>query len=150
MLKHNAFLRLIRYDIPWFFRNIWNFRKTLWVSRPWDWVGLYQSMYDALKGMEEQQRVYGSSVNSNEYAKDICICLKLLERLIADDYLTKGFKYPPYKGMFSKKWSTKDPNSLYSQQPSYREGFKIRLSNQRADRELLFKLMARKSQGWWD
>lgn len=137
----------IRYDVPNFFRNLYLFRKTLWRYRQWDWSGLYQAMYDSLKGMEEQQRVYGHSVNSHKYAKDIRICLKLLERLIEDDYGTRGYDYVEGdRGtILSGKFVSK-----YSEQPEWKHGWKLRVAQQNYERELLFKLMAKHSQGWWD
>lgn len=146
----NKVWHLLRYDIPWFFNNIWRFRKTLWRSRPWDWVGLYQAMLDSLVGMEEQQRVHGHSVNSEKYAKQIRVCIHLLERLIEDDYLIRDFDYSAWDGLPIRECLRIDPTSKYSECPPYRVSFKVKAGIQKADRALLFKILERHSQSFWD
>ena len=74
------------YPIKVWFRNIWIFRKELAHTYPWDYSGLLLLMRRQLITMEECQRVHGNHLNAHKVAKDLRTVVKLLDRLIDDNY----------------------------------------------------------------
>ena len=93
-LKHNYL-----YPIKVWFRNIWGFRMELAHTYPWDYSGLLLLMRRQLITMEECQRVHGNHLNAHKVAKDLRIVIKLLDRLLEDDYTvqTEGeYDWIPY------------------------------------------------------
>lgn len=154
MSKHIWYLKhktsSLYYGVKNFLLNIVIFRKTLWRYRSWDWTGLYQGMYDSIKEMENTQRVHGNHVSHQKTAKDMRVCMKLLERLIDEDYMKiSGYDLDvvwerdgEYKGV-GCKYVKLSPAVL-----PYRHERTAAIEKQ--DRELLFKLLCKQSKTWWD
>ena len=74
------------YPIKVWFRNIWKFRRELANTYPWDYSGLLLLMRRQIITMEECQRLHGNHVGADKVAKDLRIVVRLLDRLIEDDY----------------------------------------------------------------
>jgi len=147
------FFRNIKYGI----RNIIKWTPLLYKDRDWDHVYLMKIIQFKMSNMEKLFRKHGHHVNSDRDAKEIRICITLLDKIIKDDYLKKEWT------KFDEKWGEleftknelirskviteednkqvrKETRRLYDKEDSIR--------NQ--DMDLLFKIMRRKILGWWD
>lgn len=144
-----AFIDFFRRSLPYFFKNIWTYRKTLWSSRPWDSTMLYLAMRDSLAGMEESQRLYGHHLNNELCCKRMRIMVTLLDRLIEDDYYISQHNYisQPYdeNKTFFENMGTFVPKN--SEQPA---GMETYYKVKKQDMALLAKYLERYSQSFWD
>ena len=77
------FFRNIKYGIE----NLMCWIPIIWKDRDWDHWFLYKVLQHKLKQMIKLQRKYGHSINSNDYADQMQLCVNLLERIITDEYL---------------------------------------------------------------
>ena len=72
---------------------IWNSKKLLkwipviWKDQDWDQVFFYKILRFKLKCMAEYHRKHGHSLNAKDIAKQIEICVMLLNRIIGDNYI---------------------------------------------------------------
>ena len=144
-----AFIDFFRRSIPYFFKNIWTFRKTLWSSRPWDNTMLYLAMRDSLAGMEESQRLYGHHLNNEKCCKRMRVMITLLDRLIADDYYISQHNpisqpYDENKTFFENMGTFVPKNS---EQPA---GMETYYKVKKQDMQMLAKYLERYSQSFWD
>lgn len=144
-----AFIDFFRRSIPYFFKNLWTYRKTLWGSRPWDNTMLYLAMRDSLAGMEKSQRLYGHHLNNELCCKRMRVMITLLDRLIEDDYYISQHNYihKPYdeNKTFFENMGTFVPKN--SEQPA---GMDTYYKVKKQDMQMLAKYLERYSQQFWD
>jgi len=69
------------------FKNIVIWFPVIWNDRNWDQFYIYKIIKYKLIQMEKYHRNYGISINSNQIAKEIKLCINLLNRIIDDGYL---------------------------------------------------------------
>jgi hypothetical protein len=104
--------------------------------------------------MEEQQRVYGNHKNAHKIAKDLRIVIKLLDRLIEEDYSVQtGGEYDriPCK---DKGWTqmlcTKRPQPKYIfPKGTNKQLYKHEENRRKADTEMLMSYL-KHYKHWWD
>jgi hypothetical protein len=147
--KHNYM-----FPLNTWFKNIWVFRKELAHAQPWDYHGLLLLMRKQIQTMEDGQRVYGNHLNAHKIAKDMRVVIKLLDRLIEDDYTvqTDG-KYdwvPCEKEGFTQMVCTEPREAKYIfPKGSSKQLYKHEENRKKADIEMLFKYM-KQYRSWWD
>ena len=149
-------------------KNLIIWFPVIWKDRWWDHVFLYEIMRYKLHLMEKNLRVHGHHVKHIEDANKIKTCVVLLDRLIKDEYHDNAFKNHYKKWgqpvMEFKDWE-EDPEYqvLKINYPNVKtdkdkeievKGFK-RMSEKEAelreqDLDMLFKLMRKNIQSWWD
>jgi hypothetical protein len=140
----------------------------IWKDQDWDHWYLYKIIQVKLKHMEEYQRKYGISVNNNDYADQMKVCINLLERLIKDDYMENAFKNHDVKwGESSLTFSPLPENDKLSSIGIKREKaitaeeieqerkeakrlYKHADKLQQQDLDILFSNMKKQILGWWD
>lgn len=132
-----------------FIHNIWWFRKELWVWYNWDQEPTLALLKRGLEGMYEAHRDDPYHKSHARKAKDINICIHLLNRIIEDEYCLDKFDYsstvtplPDGPGFRRMHIRVKKNYDL----PSANMSTKLDLKKQ--DTELLFKIM-KKINGWW-
>lgn len=132
-----------------FLRNVWWFRKELWVWYNWDQEPTLALLKRALEGMYIAHRDDPYHKSHARKAKDIKICIHLLTRIIEDGYCLDKFDYsstvtplPDGSGFRRMHIRVKKKFDL----PSANMSTKLDLKEQ--DTELLFKIM-KKINGWW-
>ena len=145
--------------IAWFY--------VIWNDRDWDQWFLYKIIQFKLKQMEQLQRKYGNSINSNDYADQMKLCINLLGRLIEDDYLNNALEPHEKKWGESKFTFTPLPDSDLSTlnievEKAQTEKEKKQENKERMiiynrtdelrkqDLDMLFKNMRKYCEGWWD
>lgn len=131
------------YNIKYFFKNLYVFRKTLWRHRCWDYTGCYHALRDSLNDMHGYQSEVNHfvSINRDKTCKEILSCVLLLDRLIEDDYLKGDYKLeaggiiytPPVGGLPTYKGNLKRSVDYMEQQ----------------DLELLTKILNKHLRRFW-
>ena len=160
-------------DFP---RSVTQGIKSLWVwfpvicrDRQWDHQYIYQVFRHKLHLTEQCIRNYGHHVNNIEDADKIKVCVNLLDRLMKDEYHESAFKLHEKKwGRAKLNWKDLDNKSdgfcsLTITHPNVttdkdkikeRKDFKNACYRETALREqdldLLFKIMRKHIQSWWD
>ncbi len=140
----------------------------IWSDRNWDQYYFYKIIKCKLEKMEKLQRLHGISVNSKDYAKQIKLCIYLLNRILDDGYLENAlrphekkwgeskFTYKPYpeddslievditveKAITEEeiKQENKEKSRLYKHSDNMRK----------QDLNLLFRNLNKYGEGWWD
>jgi len=164
MKRITNFFRSIKYGIE----NLIRWAPTIWKDRDWDHWYLYKMLQFKLIQMEKLHRKYGHAVSSEDKANEMKVCIKLLERLINDEYGENVFKH------HHKKWGEphfdwedckdregyselhithKHVNSEEDKKQERKEFSRLSKHEEllkRQDIEYLFKMMTKQIQGWWD
>lgn len=85
----NKFYRLLRYDIPQFFKNIWHFRKPLYDYRWYDYHFSLQLFQYGLMGMVNKLEKEGYEVEDSRLKKveKIRRAIQLIDYINEGDYL---------------------------------------------------------------
>ncbi len=143
----------IYYPIKTYFINVWKFRSELSQTRGWGYTGLLLLMRRQLIDMEINQRVYGNHLNHLKVAKDIRVTIKLLDRLIEDDYdvQTNGeYDWVEIGGGWSRRVikTPRKPKYIFPKGTS-KQLYKHEESRRRADIDMLFNCM-KQYRHWWN
>lgn len=146
--KHNYL-----HPLKTWFKNIWVFRKELASAQPWDYHGLLLLMRRQIVTMENCQRVYGNHLNAHKVAKDMRVVIKLLDRLIEDDYSvqTDGeYSWEDLEGGYSQFVVLKErqPKYIFPKGTS-KQLYKHEDNMRKQDIEMLFTYM-KQYRKWWD
>lgn len=140
------------YPVKVWFRNIWRFRKELAHTYPWDYSGLLLLMRRQLITMEECQRVHGNHLNAHKVAKDLRVVIKLLDRLIEDNYnvQTDGEHnwIPCKEDGFTEMVCTKPREAKYIF-PKGKQLYKHEANRKKADIDMLMSYLKHYNR-WWD
>lgn len=142
------------YPLKVWFRNIWRFRKELARTYPWDYSGLLLLMRRQLSMMEECQRVYGNHLNAHKVAKDLRIVVKLLDRLIEDDYTVQTNGEYGWKECEREGWTQmvvlkeREPKYIFPKGSS-KQLYKHEDNIRKQDIDMLFTYM-KQYRHWWD
>lgn len=86
-------IRMLPYNIKNYCKNLYRYRKTLWNSRPWDYQGIYLALHDQLTCMSTAIEKHGHHTDKERVVKDMRICIKLLDRLMEDDYSKMNYDW---------------------------------------------------------
>jgi len=156
------------YQIKHGIKNLIIWFPVIWKDRWWDHWFLYVVLRHKLHLMEKNIRKYGHHVRHIEDADKIKKCVLLLDRLIKDDYHEIVYKY------HDKKWG--DGDFIFTDSTQYPDCVKLDIKYEnvktkedeklqskeyrllmnkpeelkKQDLDLLFKLMRKHIQGWWD
>jgi len=156
--------RQIRYGI----KNLIVWFPVIWKDRNWDHWFIYKILRTKLHLTEQLIRNYGHHVKHIEDADKIKKCVILLDRLIEDDYHENVYKdhykkwgesemvftdvedHPDYSEM-----NIKYPNVKTEEDEKLeRKQFKLIMNKPQEmkdqDLDLLFKIMRKHIQSWWD
>jgi len=158
----------IRYDIPYGIENLIKWFPIVWKDRDYDFYFIYVTLRHKLHLTEQHIRNHDIHTRAKEDADKIKLCVNLLDRLIADDYHEIAFK------RHDEKWGAGELNfkklpendELYEGIISHkhvhteedkekeRKDFKTAYEHEQylknQDKEMLFKLMNKYIEGWWD
>jgi len=159
-------INYIRYDIPYGIKNIIKWFPTIWKDRDWDHYFIYVTLRQKLHFTEQHIRKYDRHTTAEQEADKIKTCVLLLDRLIADDY--SAFKKMDEKWGDIEMSSTpcKDRPDLYElnitrpniktekdklqERKEFKNAYEHEQYLKKQDRELLFKIISKNIEGWWD
>ena len=148
--------------------SLWMWFPIIWKDRQWDHQYIYVVFRHKLHLTEQLIRHHGHHVNNIADADKIKVCINLLDRLMKDEYHETAFKrheekwgpiqlnwkdskdhpnmceaaitYPNVKTDKDKKLETKD----------FRNASKAEAALRQQDIDLLFEMMQKHIQTWWD
>ena len=140
----------------------------IWKDRDWDHQFLYEIIRFKLKRMAKFHRKYGISVDADKYAKQMELCVNLLNRIINDEYLSMvlkkheekwgeskmvftpcedderllklDFEVEKAKTEVEKEQETKEKLKLYEHADYLKQ----------QDLDMLFRTIRKYIEGWWD
>ena len=156
--------RQIRYGL----KNLVLWFPVIWNDRNWDHIFIYQILRHKLHLTEQLIRNHGHHVNHIEDANKIKTCVLLLDRLIKDDYHDNVYKEHYKKWghpemVFTDSTDYPDCSVVNIKYPNVRskedrekenKSFKLNIEKEQKmkdqDLDLLFKLMRKHIQSWWD
>lgn len=156
--------RQVRYGI----KNLIEWFPVIWNDRHWDHYFIYQILRHKLHLTEQLIRHHGHHVNHIEDAEKIKICVRLLDRLIKDDYHDNVYKHHDEKWgeselVFTDSTDYPDCSVVDIKYPNVKtkkdkeqekKEFRLLINKVQElkdqDIELLFKIMRKHIQSWWD
>lgn len=80
---------MFRYKIPYFFENVWYFRKELWEHRSWDYIFSLMMLKRSLTKLAHTIEFYGMEVDESRLKKvaEIKRAIYLIDRIREDEYI---------------------------------------------------------------
>ena len=80
---------LFRYKIPYFFENVWYFRKELWQHRSWDYIFSLMMLRRSLTKLAHTLEFYGWEVDESRLKKvaEIKRAIYLIDRIREKSYV---------------------------------------------------------------
>lgn len=149
-------------------KNLFVWFPVIWSDKQWDHYFIYAILQHKLKLMERYIRLHGVHINNLKDAHKIKMCVLLLERIKKDGYHQNVFK-PHYK-----KWG--EPDLVFTDSTEYpdcqivdlkypniktdeddkrqEKEFKFCIDQEaklrKQDLDLLFKMMRKHVESWWD
>lgn len=136
-------------NIKFFILNIYHHRKGLWRSRPWDYSGTYLLIRDNLKYLSDSIEIHGNLLHKDRHVKHMRVCINLIDRLVKDNYHKENYGLIPIDTDGELQWFTIDCKPKHDL-PRGKNLTKLSISLQKQDRELLFKLLNKHIETWWD
>lgn len=146
--KIEKFYDLFRYDIPRFVKNLYNFRKTLWNSRNYDYSGSLYALRDHFSMLEPCIR-NGNHLNCEKTADRIKVCINLLDRILEN---TEQYHFDRLEiETDEQNYMVFKHFPLYSEAPRESKFTReILKGKEEQDFELLFKLISKHLRSFWD
>jgi hypothetical protein len=149
-------------------KNLIIWFPVIWLDRNWDNLYIYQILRHKLHLTEQLIRNHGHHFYHIEDANKIKICVTLLDRLIEDEYHENVFKnhykkwgepemnfrdsteYPDMHILDIKYPLVKTEKDKEVERKQFRLKSKMEEAMREQDLDLLFKLMRKHIQTWWD
>lgn len=154
------FIDWFRYSLPRGVKNLIIWFPIIWKDRSWDHYFIYVNLHYKLKLTEKVIR-NGHHLYRNKTADKIKICILILDRLIKDNYLDNALEKHNEKwgeGEFQfknnefhiKYENIKNKDDEQKQQKDFRAAVKHQNYLREQDLDILFKLLRKHIQSWWD
>jgi len=138
-------------DIAQGFRNLWKWFPIVWRDRDWDNHFIFEALKFKLKNtadyFEEKQRFVGWE----DEVKYIRICEKLITR-IQNDYYQMEYLDEKYINQYPRTKEKVLSSDKYKTYLHTNNGIALAIGIERhlKARKLLFKIMERRIEAWWD
>jgi hypothetical protein len=149
-------------------KNLITWFPIIWKDRQWDHQYIYGIFRKKLHLTEQFIRHNGIHVNNIDDADKMKICVDLLDRIMKDEYHKSAFKQHEKKwGKADLQWEDIDDEKGYSklniihpnvktdedkesERKDFRRSSKHEADLREQDLDLLFKMMRKHIQSWWD
>jgi hypothetical protein len=142
---------LFRYKIPYFFENIWYFRKELWEHRSWDYTYSLAMLRRSLTKLAHTLEFYGWEVEDSRMKKvnDIKRAIQLIDNLREADYINQAeLELGELK---NTDWDRDDtPEEREHNAKVFKRAHEIEESNWKELWKILKGNKNRGMRGWWD
>jgi len=145
---------LFRYKIPYFFENVWYFRKELWQHRSWDYIFSLMMLRRSLTKLAHTLEFYGweEDVSRMKKVNEIKRVIYLIDRIREDEYLKDA--ETELGEIQNKDWLFDDIEDTPEQREHNRKVFQKACDIEEAEwKELWKNLKGGKNggmRGWWD
>lgn len=137
------------YNMIYGIKNLITYFPLIWKTRDWDYYYIYEFLYYKIKVHRENLAKNNRHVGVEKNIHRMKTCELLLKRLMEDDYAYldivhrdgeygKG-SYFEYKTVI-KEFKDREIDTL----------FKLEQSRRQQDKDLLFKLLSKHMDKWWD
>lgn len=156
------------YDIPQGIQNLFIWFPIIWKDRNWDQWYIYTMLRHKLHLTEQLIRYHGHHIRNIQDADHIKTCILLLDRIMNDEYHENAFK--PYYNKWGEPkmiWTDLKDEPGYTElnfeypnvktdeedkirQKEYKRYSKLEQNLRQQDITMLFSLMKKHIQGWWD
>lgn len=153
-------MRTIYYNLKYGIQNLIRWFKVIWSDRDWDQYFFYRILVNKFEHMEYFFRNDANFVDKEKVADKIMIAKNLAKRLMEDDYLNNAtvdydkiygndelFIFEPVKNeKYSKlvEVGTKHQHDMFGKASKHSD--KMR----QQDKEILFDLIKKNIDRWWD
>ncbi len=166
--KIRRFIKDIPYNIKYGIKNLIQWFPVIWKDRQWDNFFIYIILRRKLHLTEQLTRKYGHHTKHIQDADKIKKCVIILDRLIEDDYnenvyrnhdkkwgdgkmiFTDSTEYPQCSKLDIKYENVKTKEDEKLQTKEYRILMNKPQDLINQDLDMLFKLMRKNIQTWWD
>jgi Asp-tRNA(Asn)/Glu-tRNA(Gln) amidotransferase C subunit len=142
---------LFRYKIPYFFENIWYFRKELWEHRSWDYSYSLAMLRRSLTKLAHTLEFYGWEVEDSRMKKvnDIKRAIQLIDNLREADYINQAeLELGELK---NTDWDRDDtPEEREHNAKVFKRAHEIEESNWKELWKIFKGNKNRGMRGWWD
>lgn len=153
------------YNLKYGLINLWRWRRTIWRDRDWDHIYLLDIMKKKIEQMEMCERRWSLHISALRHAKQLMVCRLLIERIKNDDYFSwlerikPGYNDKPtpfymtlYRGARKSIKEALDVDGFMMHYPLLNpaESFEHENYMKQQDYDLLFKIMAKHIQEWWN
>jgi hypothetical protein len=147
------------YNIKYGIENLVRWIPTIWQLRDWDAFYIYGLISKHLSHVEDCMRNYGNGINSIKYADQIRIAKNLSKRLYDDNYLENALipveeKYGELQWHFEKDNMPGFNRLIFDESE---EAYKARRNSyehseylKKQDKEMLFEMLEKFIEKWWD
>ena len=152
-------IKAFYYNILYGIQNLWKWRKIIWQDRDWDYVYIYEMLYFKLKNMEKHIKEYGRFIGSERVVHELMVCKNLCKRLMNDDYLENALIPVEKKyGNLKYHWEDSDVSGFKTlvfdeckdERKARNRAYEHAGYMKRQDKRLLFDMMCKHIDGWWD
>ena len=142
--------------------NLIKWFPIIWRDRNWDYHFIYVILKHKLHLTEKHIRGHNNHTSSEKDANQIKKCVLLLDRLIADDYHEMAFKEYDEKWVASELVTKKTERCedcieipiVHTKEDKEKENIKNSFKYERyskdQDKKMLFKLLNKNVEGWWE
>jgi len=133
---------MLFYRLKNFFKNLWWYRRELWDDNEGDFEYTLSLLKRKLMKSKKVGFPYGG--DGERHVKEISICINLIDRILKDDYsiseiINDNWIWGDYANRPPLK--TKFPKVVLYEHMTYMK---------EQDLDLLFKMMRKYIQCWWD
>jgi hypothetical protein len=145
---------LFRYKIPYFFENVWYFRKELWEHRGWDYIFSLMMLKRSLTKLVHTIEHYGQEVDESRLEKvaEMKRAIYLIDRIREDEYLKDA--ETELGEIQNKDWLFDDIEDTPEQMEHNSKVFKRSHEIEEAEWKELWKIIKGGKnggmRGWWD
>lgn len=161
------FYDFFRYKIPYGTKNLIRWFPTIWNDRNYDQYFIYVILQKKLQLSEKCLR-NGHHMYAEKTADEVKLCSLILDRLIKDEYDLHAFKRhdekwgeanfnfkeikdkPGYSSLHITHEKVKTEKDKEEEQKDFKRSYENEQKLKEQDLDLLFKLMRKHIQGWWD
>jgi len=167
LCKFKKFYDFFRYKIPYGTKNLIRWFPTIWNDRNYDQYFIYVVLRKKLQLTEDCLR-NGCHLYAEKTADQVKICSHILDRLIKDEYHLHAFKRhdeiwgeadfkfekiedrPGFSSLHITHENVKNDKDKEQERKDFKGAVKKEQDLRSQDLDLLFKLMRKHIQGWWD
>lgn len=139
-------LRSFFYNLKNGLSNIIEYFNIVWYDRDWDYSYIDRLLRFKLNKMANKMEKYDQHTSKDATVKQLRFCVKLLDRLIADDYI-----HPDFEKTFSER-STNDiltgKNKNFTDE-DFSNWMKYESYLREKDRCVLENIIKKHMTGWW-
>lgn len=152
-------IRNLYYDIKNSILNLIRWIPVIWKIRDWDANHLYLLIYTHLNHMEDCLRNYGNAIDSEKIADEIKVAKNLSKRLWEEDYVSNSLipveeKYGEskirFKSIENSQFRTVFWDETEKESKARDKAYKHSDYMEKQDKEMLFNLLKKKLEYWWD